>query len=545
MPAQAQIQDPATTYSNGKVLLQQQRYEQAMAELLPLTDNSRYAPEASYLYALAALHNHKPEKAYDMLLQLQNQHPNWEGMADADYLLANVLFEQGAYERALSKLQELKGSSLENDAENLKRYYLTRVDRPTYEQLLKRFDSDKTVAQVYADKLIGGWYRPQDRQALESIVTHFDLDRDRYLSKKALSNQGVNVALLLPFQLDQDLQQVARKSQFVTDMYAGIKLAQDSLQKQGINVNLFTYDTSADTMSVKRVLEMPELQQMDLLIGPIYKSTARVAGRFAEKKGINVINPLSQDLDMAKGNKNVLLFESSLATQARQAATYAFQNFSPKTAAVLFENTKDDTTFAYHYKQQFQKLGGKVRTYKKLNSEQTSATSEAFTKLNLQDIGHVAVFSDKMTAAVNATSLLQSKAPTLPLITYDKWLDINQITLQQLDNLEVYFVSPKYIDKTSLAYKQFRKKYISKYNLPPSVYAYAGFEMLYYFGQLLQQYGPQFNQQLMLTGIAPGVLYSGLGYTDHAARDELRTDNQYVPITKLDNLQLVVVNPVF
>lgn len=546
MPAQAQVQDAGTNYSNGKILLQQQRYEQAMAELLPLTGgDSPYAPEASYFYALAALQNNQPDEAYQMLLQLQNQHPDWRGMADADYLLANVLFEQGAYERALSKLQELKGTSLASDAEGLKRFYLNSLnDKATFEHLLQRYDDDKTVAQVYADKLISGWYSPQDRQKLERLVTKHNLDRSRYLNPGVLRGQGYNVALLLPFQLNQDLQQTARKSQFVTDMYAGMKLAQDSLKKQGIDINLFTYDTNADTMIVKRVLDMPEMKQMSLLIGPIYKSSAKVAARFAAQHNINVINPLSQDLSMAEGNSNVFLFESSVATQAKQAAAYAYQNFSPKTAVIVYEDTKDDINFANHYRQHFEKLGGRVKTFSKINSSQTTATAAAFRNLNLQDAGHIAVFSDKMTAAVNTTSLLQGQASMLPLITYDKWLDINQISLRQLDDLEAYFISPKYMNKMNPLNSWFRKQYISRYNIPPSIYAYAGFEMLYYFGTMLKNYGPQFNQQLAQAGTRLGVFYPGLSYTDPTDRNQVQPDNQYVPITKIENLQLTVVNPV-
>jgi ABC-type branched-subunit amino acid transport system substrate-binding protein len=547
LPAKAQVQDAATNYNNGKILLQQQRYDQAMAELLPLTGSTNtYAPEASYFYALAALRSGKLSEAYQMLEQLQRQHRNWAGMADANYLLANVLFEQGAYERALNTLQDLQGTPLAADAEGLKRFYLNRLnDRGVYEQLLQRFSSDKTVAQVYADKLIGGWYRAEDRQTLENIVSRFKLDRNRYLSKDALSRQGYNVALLLPFQLNQAPQQAARKNQFITDMYAGMKLAQDSLRKQGINLDLYTYDTGADTMGVKRVLELPEMQQMSLIIGPIYKSTAKVAARFAAQNNINVINPLTQDLDMARGNGNVLLFESSVETQARQAATYAYQNFSPQTAVIVYEQEKDDTTFAFHYRQHFTKLGGKVKTYKKINSSQTSATAATFKSLDLADVGHMAVFSDKMTAAVNTTSLLQGNASTMPLMTYDKWLDIGQISLRQLDHLEIYFISPKFVNQLSPANSWFRRKYISRHNLPPSVYAYAGFEMLYYFGTMLKNYGPQFNQQIAGAGIQPGVIYTGMGYTDANNRNQAHPDNQYVPITKLENLQLMVVNPVF
>ncbi|GAB3817402.1 hypothetical protein GCM10028895_13490 [Pontibacter rugosus] len=295
-----------------------------------------------------------------------------------------------------------------------------------------------------------------------------------------------------------------------------MKMAQDSLQKQGINLKLYTYDTSADTMSVKAVLNKPELKQMDLIIGPIYKSAAKVASRYAQQNDINIVNPLSQDLEMAKGLSNVFLFEASVATQARQAATYAYQNFTPKSAIILFESAKEDTTFAYHYRQQFLKLGGKVKVYKKFNSAQSSATATLFRGLNLQEVGHMAVFSDKMTAAVNATSLLQSNARELPLITYDKWLDINQITLRQLDDLQIYFVSPKHVDKQSPTHTWFKKTYTNKYGLPPSQYAYSGFEMLYYFGQLLNTYGPQFNQQLSTSGIQPGVILTGVGYTNRS-----------------------------
>ena len=547
MPAQAQVQDPAIAYSNGKILLQQQKYDQAMAELRPvISSNSAYAPEANYLYALAAFKGNKLKEAYDMLLQLQNQHPNWYGMNEADYLLANVLLEQGEYQRGIIKLQELQGTPLAADAGNLKRFYLSSLnDRAAFEQLVRRFPKDKEVAQAFANKLIGGWYRTQDRELLETLVSRHNLDRSRYLNKEVLREKGYNVALLLPFQLNQDYKQTARSSQFVTDLYAGIKLAQDSLQKQDININLYTYDTGADTMSVKRVLDLPEMKQMDLIIGPLYKSTAKVAARYAAQNNINVINPLSQDPEMVRGNTNTFLFEASIATQARQAAAYAYQNFSPKVATILFEESRDDTTFARYYRQEYVRLGGKVRTYRKINSAQTTATATLFNGLNLQELGHIAIFSDKMTAAVNATSAVQSKAPKLPIITYDKWLEISQITLRQLDNLEVYFISPKYINKQNPGNNWFRKKYVSKYNLTPSPFAYAGFEMMYYFGQMLKKYGPQFNQQLQNSNVKPGVLYTGIGYADQGGKNEVRHDNQYVPITKLENLELIVVNPVF
>ena len=548
LPVQAQ-QDYSTTYSNGKVLLEQERYDKAMAELLPATQagpKNPYAPEASYLYALAALKSNKLPEAQRMLDQLKSQHPSWPNQPEASYLLANVQFELGNYEQALAELNYIRTSKLQDDAEDLKRYYLNRItDREAFEKLLEQHPDDKAVAQTYANKLLAGWYRPEDRATLEQIVTKHRLDRNRYLSANAMRKQAYNVAALMPFQLNQDLGQAARKNQFATDLYAGMKQAQDSLKRQGININLYAYDAGTDTVAVKRILDTPELKQMDLVIGPVYKSSAKIAGRFAAENNVNVINPLSQDLEIAGENQNLFLFESSIATQAQQAATYAYNTFPVKTAIILYEDDKNDVAFAKHYREQFVKLGGKVVTFRKLNSAQNTATAAIFKELKFDNMGHIAVFSDQMTAAVNTISSLQSRAATLPLMTYENWLGIGQITLRQLDDLEIYFVSPKYVDQMSSVARHFRKKYAARYNMPPSQYAYAGFEMMYYFGTLLQTYGPRFNLVLGNDGLKPGVFYQGLGYTDGSSRNELRRDNQYIPITKLENQQLTVVNPIF
>nr|MDQ3073868.1 ABC transporter substrate-binding protein [Bacteroidota bacterium] len=521
----------------------------AMAEFLPLADanpGNPHSAQAAYFYALAALNAGKLQEAGQMLQKLRAQYDQWVNMPEARYLLANVLFESKAYEKALSALNEIPKGALGNDVETLKYFYLNQITgKRQFEELVNEFQDDIIVAKIYANKLIGGWYKPEDKRTLEKIVSRHNLDRERYLYAAAKKKDGYNVATLLPFQLNQDLSQNARKNQFVSDLYAGMQMAQDTLRQQGIKINLFAYDAGNDTTAVKRIMNSPDLKQMDLVIGPVYRSPAKVAARLSSKMNIPVINPLSQDLELAEGYQNVFLFESSVATQARQAATYAYNTFIPKTTAILYENTQDDTTFAYYYRQQFLKLGGKVRNYKKINSSQAQATASNFRSLNLTDLGHLAVFSNKMTAAVNATSLLQGKAAKLPLVTYDDWLDINQITLRQLDNLEVYFVSPKFIEKDTEVYKKFRENYIANYNLPPSIYAYAGYELLYFYGKLLHQYGTNLNQALADTGIKPGILYNGVGYTDAAARQDVKPDNQYVPLTKLENLKLVVVNPVY
>ena len=104
--AQAQTPEQETHYQNGRALLDQKKYELAMAELLPLTSAGNVRqPEASYLYAVAASKANKPAQANAMLQQLISTSPEWGNIEEAYYLIAKLAFDAKEYEKAITTLQ--------------------------------------------------------------------------------------------------------------------------------------------------------------------------------------------------------------------------------------------------------------------------------------------------------------------------------------------------------------------------------------------------------------------------------------------------------
>ena len=139
--------------------------------------------------------------------------------------------------------------------------------------------------------------------------------------------------------------------------------------------------------------------------------------------------------------------------------------------------------------------------------------------------------------------MVESKGTKTPLLTYGSWLDITQLSLNQLDENEVFFVYPDFIDSKKPSVKKFRKMYTARYNVPPSVFAYSGYEMMFYFGQMLHRNGKNFNASLAKTPLQPGLFFQGISYRNTLLPEQYTNDNQYVPILKMDDLQLYVVNP--
>ncbi|WP_167855564.1 ABC transporter substrate-binding protein [Hymenobacter fodinae] len=545
LPANLGSSDPNMRYKNGKVLLDQTRYDLAMQELEPLTRPTakfERAPEAAYLYAVAASRAKKWVEAEQMLNLVRNEYPQWAGLPEALFLQGQVSFEQNDFDNALKVLSMLPPERLTTERENMKAVYLPRIkDKATFQSLLKTYPREAALGRAYADKLAnGGWYTDADKGQLNDLIAQFSLDRTRYTPRpRAQKKSTYNIGVLLPFEFNDPSWEKQRKNQFVTDLYAGMRLAQDSLQREGHPVQLFAYDTGADTLQLKSVLALPEVASMDMLIGPVYKSGSKILARFAQQKQILCVNPLSQDGDLVEDNPWYYLFEPSAETQAKQAAQFAFARLGgPRTAVVFYEDSKDDSSFGEAYKQAYEALGGKVVELRRINSDVEESLSAGFTGVDLKSVGHLVVASDHKKAGPYTFGVMQAQAARPALITYASWLDNNRVGLGQLNARSVYFVQPKFIDKTNLGVRRFRQLYTQRQNLPPSVFAFSGFEMLYYFASQLHQYGPAFQQELANNGPVSGALFQGIGYPAGTH------DNQYVPITKMEHLEVEVLNPV-
>jgi ABC-type branched-subunit amino acid transport system substrate-binding protein/TolA-binding protein len=545
----ASAQGQLTRYRAGKTQLDQGHYAVAMQELEPLTQPINHfaqAPDAAYLYAVAATRLGKWAEAEQMLNLIRNQYATYPNLNEALYLQGQVSFEQGDYDTALRTLGQLPAEQYAVPREAMQANYLAKLkDRATWQRLQKRYPQSKLIGRLYADYLLStGPANDADRQQLDALVAQFKLDRNRYApalaaslppAPKAQARKGTyNIGVLLPFELQDNSWQTQRKNQFVTDLYAGLRLAQDSLQRTGHPVQLFAYDTGADTLTLKNVLALPELAGMDLLIGPVYKSGAKLLARYAREHQIICINPLSQDADLLIDNPYHYLYSPSAATQAREAAQFAAVSFGTgRPAVLLHEDSKDDNDFATAYQAAYEAAGGHITASHAFRPDDPASLSAAFLPAELTGASHVVIASDHRKAGPAAFAALGTvPAATRPaLLVPGTWLDNPSLGVGQLGSAGVYYYQPKYFDKNGLGYRRFRQLYLAKQNLPPSVFASQGFELLLFFGNALQQYGPAFQSGLASAPAQPGAIFEGLTYPSGAH------DNQTVPLLKLSNLE--------
>ncbi len=123
----------------------------------------------------------------------------------------------------------------------------------------------------------------------------------------------------------------------------------------------------------------------------------------------------------------------------------------------------------------------------------------------------------------------------VPVITYETWLQTTEYTFEEWQRRNIHFIASSYFDDERDEVKRFKKNYLSKVKLMPSVRAYQGYEMMMYYGKMYALHGKDFPQKMKEGGYHKGFILSGFDYKQG-------NDNQFVPLYKVEELTMKLVN---
>jgi len=354
---------------------------------------------------------------------------------------------------------------------------------------------------------------------------------------------------MLPFRLQNE--SVAREVQSFLDLYEGMKVAQEDLKNEGITINLLPFDTENDANNVRRLVGLSAMKNIDMFFGPLYPTTFPIVSEFAQKNGINMVNPLSYTPDLIEGKQNTYLFEPSFHTQAKAVADYSFDSLNADNAYIIYGNSRKDSTLAHAYKKIVEEKGGKIMVFEKVSAGKTTFNrinsllkpiaskppklkeGETFKKPEGDTTVHIFVASSELAVAGSVISVLKTSRVDIPLFIDKDWLKFDQIDMNDFMDRSVFFIYTDYI--SPLKNKEFIKKYINKTNFLPSEYAYVGYESFYFFGKTMHKYGVNFENQLQRERFREGKVMIGQNYYNS-------NDNQLVPLLRFVNNRLEIVN---
>ncbi len=532
----AQAQDDLASYERAKTLIGYGNFDEAMELLQPYLDERKYgtlSQYAAYHFAYAA-YQQGHYKLVNATMEPLIESKSWEYRDKAEYLLALSYFQESRNLEALRQIQEIEDPGLREEAQKASFDFLKEGSLSFLVSNLQKFEDNKGYMLALKQQMENKAILSADEKALYYELQSKKLNEGK-ANQKSGDNGELDIAIILPFN-QQGRSGVNRLQQnnFVFELYQGLNFAINELKQNGISINVRAYDTERDIAKTKKILADPFVNNVDVIIGPIYPEESELVSYFAEMNRIPYINPLSNVDENFEGMEYAYLYRPSVASISQGILDYLKENPGIRRIGIGYSGATRDELLSKKTDELASKNGFQVVANQKISEQNIRnflrdleiATDES-------DVDAVIILSDDPNIAAPTYSLLESQNIRIPILVMDSWLYFNFGNYEMFQSQNLHFVGNNTIDFDKEAVSEFRKEFYDRYLMYPSVNAHLGYDMVHWLSETLNRTsGFELAKSLNQKGRIEGKVSYGLDFKNSK-------NNTYVPVLKLRDGNLV------
>ena len=347
-------------------------------------------------------------------------------------------------------------------------------------------DNNEIEKRLFYNQLL---YIPLYYNNIENRNKYLDIFIQKQIENDSeLKDTSVfNIALLMPYFLlkndtmfndFEDLTETPNiyysGSELALSFHVGVELALDSLRKKGKNICLHTFDTNKDTLKVRQIVNSKALENMDIIIGPLYANNFRV---LCEKYGDDttkfLISPLSKNITNVKKNKAVYQLSPSFQVQTSIIKEYVLKHH--KMDRIIILNQKGSSGKSAYIKNLFLLQGKAVEAF---TVEYTNVDSirKIFTEKQVVIVpSENKAFVSKILGAIGG---MDSTSFVFGL--YD-WKKYDNLDIHNLMFLDVKFPDPYSFSQFSNHDISFLNLFEKKYHTNHTKYTHIAYNIIMHF----------------------------------------------------------------
>ena len=388
---------------------------------------------------------------------------------------------------------------------------LKRANRDIFDQVLEtdvwiKIPRTRRTEKFYVDT------RPDTLILPEEPVEICEIEMPLYF------DNSVKLGLMLPFYLDENdvreyidsskmndfgkpiYKTIRRNKSWIyprsyrfIEFYEGALLAVDNLRKRGLNVDLYTFDTGQNPEKVKEIIEMGFLDDLDLIIGPVYSMNLDMLSSYIDELKIPVISPFVQSDSLLE--KNPYLFQVRPSQIVEGEIISQLVSYDHEKNIVLVhaqDSTKLSWIEQFRYTlldslSQFEPLEDivlKEVIFSEIR-QRHDTINEIGDALLSDEKNVVIVLSEKETFVSTVLGKLNElvKEYDVQVIGFPEWQKFRNIELDYYHDIGIYICSSYYLNYEDKDIKEFLKSYRNKFKTEPVPFSFAwnGYDITYYF----------------------------------------------------------------
>ncbi len=368
------------------------------------------------------------------------------------------------------------------------------------------------------------------------------------------SNKIFKIAVLLPLFIQENTRlknqdEYYQNSGRFFEFYHGLLLAAKQMKIEGLSVEFYLKDTRASTATTKSILQKEQMQDMDLIIGPVHSANFKIASDFARNNRINIVAPFQlREYSKALSNPYVFIASPNENTEIANISTFLTKSYD-KSVLMLHNGTAKEAEKIKLFRKNLILAALPYNdiheiVFKSVNYK-TGHKSSIENALSLGLYNIVIVPSNDQVFITDMVTKLNYLTKRYKIVLYGlhAWEKLRNIEISYLRNLRFHYGTSSYVNSKNQDVKIFKKRYKAYFNGIPSTYACMGYDISYYFMNLLKDYGKDF--QFCVQSTSNKKYSKGLQYDFNFRRDIPFEgfENDWVRIVEIDKeLELHKVN---
>lgn len=315
-----------------------------------------------------------------------------------------------------------------------------------------------------------------------------------------------NVSILMPLQADKVNtagDKVPSSAVRGMNFYEGSLLALQQLSAEGINLDVSIFDTKRSTAVVQALVDNKTLETQDLIIGPASTDNLRIVANATQKTNTPVVS-LNLSSSIASENPSYIQASPYFATHADAIMEYVKTKYAGRNIvlAVPAEGNESNRFYAFRNADALLSSSLGSSNMKEYIDGKTDKRAYQFKDIqNYLTVRDTTVFivpssnQEYVSGLLRTLSLTRNRFPVV-VFGLPSWLSFEKIDYQYYENLNVHVSSSTYINKQDIATKNFEEQFKLAYGMFPTSEAYKGYDLMLYFGRMLNKYGTGFLNQL-------------------------------------------------
>jgi hypothetical protein len=262
-------------------------------------------------------------------------------------------------------------------------------------------------------------------------------------------------------------------------------------------------DTRQDDSLVRVLCARPEFYDADLVIGPVYNSSMKVAAEYAKKYSVPIVAPLSPAEDITINNEYFFQANPGLGAHCNTLFKYVEEKYASENILLIHQSVDKETTdyfkalfYGSAKKMQYQELLYSSGKYTDVTYKNPATDLKSRLKSNANNIIIVSSINLQFAHKLSRELYSLSDDYTFIVIGLPIWNPENDLNIDYLQKLNTHFTLGAQLPDTLYYAAGLAKKFNDAFHRFPNETCYKGFDIGFFFGNMLMEHGKNFQKKI-------------------------------------------------